>query len=144
MALTEERGAGHGAPGGDLRALLAGDDWKSKLPSALAKVGTEVGADRCYVFENMRGPDGRLWMDLIGEWTAQAVASVFVDTEQHLHPYFPDFQGWIDVLDDRRWSADVAPTMRTLAAVVTESVMRQEILAEQSMRQDLYRTIVEE
>ena len=159
----------------------------------MAKIGTEVGADRCYVFENMRGPDGRLWMDLIGEWTAQAVTSVFVDAEQHLHPYFPDFQGWIDVLghgvevvgtvermdeptrsvlraegtvstwlipigegegwwgfvgfdlcDDRRWSADVAPTMRTLATVVTESVMRQEILAEQSMREDLYRTIVEE
>src|SRR6478609_10968228 len=30
-----------------------------------------------------------------------------------------------------------------ISTVVTESVMRQEILAEQSMRQDLYRTIVE-
>ncbi len=193
MAAIEERGAGRGAPAGDLRALLAGEDWKSKLPSALAKVGTEVGADRCYLFENMRGPDGRLWMDLVAEWAAQSVASVFEDTRQHLHPYFPDFQGWIEVLgrgvevvglvdrmeeptrsvlraegtastwlipigegdgwwgfvgfdlcDDRRWSADVAPTMRAIATAVGESVVRQEIIAERSMRQDLYRTIVEE
>src|SRR5262245_11994861 len=98
MATTQERGAGRSAPGSELRTLLAGDGWKSKLPSALARVGAEVGADRCYVFENMRGPDGRLWMDLTAEWTANAVPSVFVDSEQHLHPYFPDFQGWIDVL----------------------------------------------
>jgi len=78
--------------------LLAGDDWKSRLPSALATIGTEVAADRCYVFENMRGPDGRLWMDLVGEWTAEAVVPVFKDSRQHLHPYFPDFQAWIDVL----------------------------------------------
>src|SRR3954463_4736935 len=186
MAATEERGAGPGTPRGALRALLTGDDWKSKLPVALAKVGAEVDADRCYVFENMRGPDGRLWMDLIGEWTAQSVASVFEDSRQHLHPYFPDFQGWIEVLgrglevvglvdrmeeptrsvlraegtvstwlipigegggwggfvgfdrgDDRRWSADVAPTMRAIATAVGESVVRQEIIAERSMRQDL-------
>ena len=193
MATTQERGAGRSAPGTDLRALLAGDDWKSRLPSALATIGTEVAADRCYVFENMRGPDGRLWMDLVGEWTAEAVVPVFKDSRQHLHPYFPDFQAWIDVLghgvevvglvdrmeeptrsvlsaegtvstwlipvgegegwwgfvgfdlcEDRRWSADVAPTMRSLATAVGESVVRQEILAERSMRQDLYRTIVEE
>ena len=64
----------------------------------MAKIGTEVAADRCYVFENMRGPDGRLWMDLVGEWTAEAVVPVFKDSRQHLHPYFPDFQAWIDVL----------------------------------------------
>jgi len=193
MATTQERGAGRSAPGTDLRALLAGDDWKSRLPSALATIGTEVAADRCYVFENMRGPDGRLWMDLVREWTAEAVVPVFKDSRQHLHPYFPDFQAWIDVLghgvevvglvdrmeeptrsvlsaegtvstwlipvgegegwwgfvgfdlcEDRRWSADVAPTMRSLATAVGESVVRQEILAERSMRQDLYRTIVEE
>jgi len=193
MATTQERGAGRSAPGTDLRASLAGDDWKSRLPSALATIGTEVAADRCYVFENMRGPDGRLWMDLVGEWTAEAVVPVFKDSRQHLHPYFPDFQAWIDVLghgvevvglvdrmeeptrsvlsaegtvstwlipvgegegwwgfvgfdlcEDRRWSADVAPTMRSLATAVGESVVRQEILAERSMRQDLYRTIVEE
>src|SRR3954454_349786 len=98
MAPTEERGAGRGAPGGDLRALLAGDDWKSKLPVALAKVGAEVDADRCYVFENMRGPDGRLWMDLVGEWTAEDVDRGFAETPQPMPLYSPAFQAWIDVL----------------------------------------------
>ena len=193
MARTEERGAGRSAPVVDLRALLAGEDWKSALPAALAAVGSAVDADRCYVFENLRGPDGRLWMDLIGEWTAEGVRSVFEQSGGHLHPYFPDFQAWMDVLghglevvgrvdrmeeptrsmlasegtvstwlipigegetwwghvgfdltDDRRWRPDVAPAMRALTTAVGESVVRQQILSDRSMRQDLFRTIVEE
>jgi diguanylate cyclase (GGDEF)-like protein/PAS domain S-box-containing protein len=193
MARTEERGAGRSAPAIDLRALLAGDDWKSLLPAALSAIGSEVGADRCYVFENLRGPDGRLWMDLIAEWTAEGVRSIFEQSGGHLHPYFPDFQAWMDVLghglevvgrvdrmeeptrsmlasegtvstwlipigegetwwghvgfdltDDRRWRPDVAPAMRALTTAVGESVVRQQILSDRSMRQDLFRTIVEE
>ena len=37
-------------------------------------------------------------MDLIGEWTAEGVRSVFEQSGGHLHPYFPDFQAWMDVL----------------------------------------------
>ena len=37
-------------------------------------------------------------MDLIGEWTAKGVRSVFEQSGGHLHPYFPDFQAWMDVL----------------------------------------------
>ena len=136
--------------------------------------------------------DGCGWIS-IGEWTAEGVRSVFEQSGGHLHPYFPDFQAWMDVLghglevvgrvdrmeeptrsmlasegtvstwlipigegetwwghvgfdltDDRRWRPDVAPAMRALTTAVGESVVRQQILSDRSMRQDLFRTIVEE
>ena len=40
----------------------------SPLSESLANVGRELGADRVYIFENVRGPDGRLWMNLTVEW----------------------------------------------------------------------------
>ena len=51
------------------------------------------------MFENLRGPDGRLWMDLIGEWTAPGVGSLLAESNAKLHPYHPDFLTWIDVFD---------------------------------------------
>jgi len=98
MTATDIRGAGRGVSGEDPRALLAGDDWKAKLPAALAALGTSLGVDRCYLFENLRGPDGRLWMDLAGEWFVEGFRSLFDDPQTHLHPYYPDFQDWIDGL----------------------------------------------
>ncbi len=61
-------------------------------------VGEGVGADRAYLFQNVRGSDGRLWMDLRGEWDAPGVRGIFDDERNHLHPYFPDFGAWIDHL----------------------------------------------
>ncbi len=55
-------------------------------------------AQRAYVFQNRRGPDGRLWMDLVGEWDAPDVRPIFDDPKNHLHPYFPHFSRWIEVL----------------------------------------------
>jgi len=79
--------------------VLDGVDWKDRLPEALARTASAVGADRCYAFENLRGTDGRLWMDLIGEWTGPGVRSLLDVASAHLHPYHPDFQAWIDVFD---------------------------------------------
>jgi diguanylate cyclase (GGDEF)-like protein/PAS domain S-box-containing protein len=69
------------------------------LSDALSQTGGIAQADRCYVFENLRGPDGRLWMDLIGEWTALDVGSLLAEPSAKLHPYHPDFLTWIDVFD---------------------------------------------
>jgi diguanylate cyclase (GGDEF)-like protein/PAS domain S-box-containing protein len=192
MAVTEEPGAGRGAAGVDLRALLAGDDWKARLPDALTRVGTAIEVDRCYVFENLRGTDGRLWMDLVGGWTGHNGA-VLEQPQGHLRPYYPDFQSWIDVLgrgdsivaaasqldeptrsamqargcastwqspifdgdawwgfvgcelvDERPWNARTDPVLRELATAIGESVVRARILDERVMREDLYRTIVEQ
>ena len=96
------KGDGPVAPVAGLLGRLAGGDWEAELDAALAAVGTALHADRCYVFQNLRGPDGRLWMDLRGEWDAPGVHHLFDDPKNHLHPYFPDFQRWIDVMGDAR------------------------------------------
>ena len=193
MTATEGPGAGRGAAGVDLRALLAGDDWNARLSDACAAVGEALDCDRCYVFENLRGPDGRLWMDLLGRWTGSNGRPVFDQPDTHLRPYYPDFQSWIDVLgrgeqvvgpvaqmedatrdaliadgvasirrvpvfegdawwgfigcdlaEDTEWSTETEAILREFATAIGESVVRARILEERVLREDLYRTIVEE
>lgn len=193
VTATEARGAGRDASGDDLRALLAGDDWESKLPAALASLGESIGADRCYLFENLRGADGRLWMDLAAEWVAAGFRSLFQDPQSHLHPYYPDYQHWIDVVGtggeivgsaelmdepargallaegtastwqapvmtaegwwgfvgidaavERAWSGADGDALRRLADAVGSAVDRTGVLDEARMRQDRFRSLVEE
>lgn len=77
---------------------LSGGGWRDALSDVLADFGLALDVDRVYLFENIRDPDGRLWMDLIGEWDAPGVRRIFDDPENHLHPYFPHFTRWLDVL----------------------------------------------
>ncbi len=91
--------AGRGVPREGIDAVLDGVDWKDGLADALAQTASLAGADRCYAFENLRGPDGRLWMDLIGEWTGPEVRSLVAVAGANLHPYHPEFQAWIDIFD---------------------------------------------
>jgi diguanylate cyclase (GGDEF)-like protein/PAS domain S-box-containing protein len=72
------------------------------VSDALANVGRELGADRVCLFENIRDPDGRLWMNLTSEWRRNGVRGVFDDPSTTLHPYSPDFIRWIEVLGDHR------------------------------------------
>ncbi|MCD6023080.1 MAG: diguanylate cyclase/phosphodiesterase with and sensor(s), partial [Actinomycetia bacterium] len=72
------------------------------VSAALANVGRELGADRVALFENIRDPDGRLWMNLTSEWRRNGVRGVFDDPSTTLHPYSPDFIRWIEVLGDHR------------------------------------------
>jgi len=79
-------------------ARLAQDGLeRGGLAEATAAVGIAVGADRCFVFQNVRGPDGRLWMQLRHQWLADGVAPI---GEPTLQPYFPVFTRWIDVLGE--------------------------------------------
>ncbi|MEP6757700.1 MAG: EAL domain-containing protein [Actinomycetota bacterium] len=102
MQETSASAAGRGVSRWDLGALLTGEDWRERLPDALAVAATAVEADRCYAFENLRGDDGRLWMDLIGEWTAPGVRSLLGEPTTRLRPYHPAFHDWIDVFDGGR------------------------------------------
>ena len=102
MSGAQTNGGGPVAPVAGLLGRLAGGDWQTELDAALAAVGIALRVDRCYVFQNLRGPDGRLWMDLRGEWDAPDIRPLFADPKNHLHPYFPDFQRWIDVMSDAR------------------------------------------
>ena len=74
----------------------------SPLSESLANVGRELGADRVYIFENVRGPDGRLWMNLTSEWLREGMRGLFDAPATKLHPYSPDFTRWIEVLGDRQ------------------------------------------
>ena len=44
-----------------------------QVSDALANVGRELGADRVALFENIRDPEGRLWMNLTSEWKRNGV-----------------------------------------------------------------------
>ncbi|MET0800534.1 MAG: EAL domain-containing protein [Actinomycetota bacterium] len=75
----------------------------SRLHEVLAHLGAAAGADRAYLFQNVRDPQGRLWMDLRAEWDALGIRQIFDDPEVHLHPYAPTFTRRIDVY----WRGDV-------------------------------------
>ena len=75
--------------------------WHDRIDEVLAHLGTATAACRAALFQNTRGPDGRLWMDLRAEWDADGVPRIFDDPANHLHPYAPDFSRWIEVLGRR-------------------------------------------
>jgi diguanylate cyclase (GGDEF)-like protein/PAS domain S-box-containing protein len=81
--------------------FLRDEAWHDRIDEVLAHLGTAAGVSRAYLFQNTRGPDGRLWMDLRFEWNADGVAQIFEDPANHLHPYAPDFSRWIEVLGRR-------------------------------------------
>ena len=77
--------------------LLHGDDGAERLDDLMGRLGAAAEADRAFVFQNVRSPDGRLWMDLVAEWEVDGVRRIFDDPGNHLHPYAPDFSRRIDV-----------------------------------------------
>lgn len=124
------------APQGSSRAADTAADlgvssaWtaSSPLSESLANIGRELGVDRVYVFENVRGPDGRLWMNLTSEWLRDGTRGVFDAPDTKLHPYSPDFTRWIEVLGDRQVLAGPVAQLpeserRILAAERTASIV---------------------
>lgn len=192
MGAPEHDPAGSTTPvTGPLRS--AEGDWRSVLPDVLTAAGEATGVDRCYVFQNRRGPDGRLWMDLCGEWDASGIRQLFDDPRNHLHPYYPDFQRWIDVMGggeeivetihdlrepehrvlraegtvatwqvpvtvtgewwgfvgidlctERPWTARDEAVVRELVDALSASVAVQRAAEDERLRDDLFRSIVEE
>jgi len=98
------------------------------LSADLRATGEQLGADRVYVFENVRDPDGRLWMNLTAEWLREGTKGLFEDPGTKLHPYSPDFTRWIEVLGAGDIVADHVldlpePERRVLAAEGTASIV---------------------
>ena len=83
--------------------LRGAGDTASRLQEVLAHLGAAAGADRAYLFQNVRDPQGRLWMDLRAEWDAPGIRRIFDDPDVHLHPYAPTFTRRIDAY----WRGDV-------------------------------------
>jgi diguanylate cyclase (GGDEF)-like protein/PAS domain S-box-containing protein len=98
------------------------------LSESIANVGRELGADRVYVFENVRDPDGRLWMNLTTEWVREGIRGLFDVPGTKLHPYSPDFTRWIEVLGGREVLTGPVAQLpeserRVLAAEGTSSIV---------------------
>src|SRR4026207_1689822 len=72
------------------------------LSESLETVGRELGADRVYLFENIRDADGRLWMNLTSEWRRDGVRGGFDDPGTTPPPHSPASIRWIEVLGDHR------------------------------------------
>jgi PAS domain S-box-containing protein len=85
---------------GQALAGIAKHGLASGVPEALALVGDLAGADRCFVFQNVRGDDGRLWMRLRHEWVRPGSPSMLSAGAQETQPYFPSLARWIDVLGE--------------------------------------------
>src|SRR5262245_54473942 len=108
-----------------LRASSALPEPEPHAPS-LEVAGRDLVADRVYVFENVRDPDGRLWMNLAHEWVREGVRGLFDVPGTTLHPYSPDFTRWIEILGDQRILTDRVARLpeserRVLAAEGTAS-----------------------
>jgi diguanylate cyclase (GGDEF)-like protein/PAS domain S-box-containing protein len=107
----------------------AGGSPGAGLPSDdLASAGQELDAHRVYVFENVRDPGGRLWMNLCAEWVRDGTRGIFDDPGTKLHPYSPDFTRWIEVLGGGSIIAERVvdlpePERRVLGAEGTASVV---------------------
>lgn len=82
---------------------------QSTVADVLGEVGAAVDADRCFMFQNVRGTDGQLWMELRQEWTAPGIAPMFASPLDSLQPYFPTFARWIDEMGGgRAIASDIA------------------------------------
>jgi diguanylate cyclase (GGDEF)-like protein/PAS domain S-box-containing protein len=125
-------------PPGDTAADLATSGYlpaPTTLAEDLREAGELLGADRVYVFENIRDPDGRLWMNLTAEWLRGGIRGVFDDPATKLHPYSPDFTRWIEVLGGGgvlagRVADLPEPERRTLAGEGTASFVAVPIVVE--------------
>jgi diguanylate cyclase (GGDEF)-like protein/PAS domain S-box-containing protein len=80
--------------------FLRDEAWQDQVDEVLARLAVALGIDRAYAFQNVRGPDGRLWMDLRFEWLRDGVGAIFRDPDGHLHPYAPDLARWIELLGE--------------------------------------------
>ncbi len=84
---------------GWLTDVLRSDEaWEGRLPEAVARLGDAASVDRVHVFQNVRDAQGRLWMDKVASWRRDDVSARLGLDETHLHPYFPEFARWIEVL----------------------------------------------
>ncbi len=101
-----------GAPAGGVEAVLGAvafaterflrdEDWQDRIAEVLEHLGSALETSRAYLFQNTRGSDGRLWMDLRSEWDSEGTRRIFEDPTNHLHPYAPDFSRWIELLGRR-------------------------------------------
>ena len=89
-----------GEPGPALAALSERGLEQEIVDAALRAVGGSLDADRCFVFQNVRGVDGRLWRELRYEWLAEGVSPMFASPLDATQPYHPAFTRWLDLLSD--------------------------------------------
>jgi diguanylate cyclase (GGDEF)-like protein/PAS domain S-box-containing protein len=78
--------------------LSADGDWVERLEEVLAHLGEAASADRAFVYRNCRDDSGRLWMELVSDWSSPATASGTDDPAARSRPYAPVLSRWIETL----------------------------------------------
>ncbi|MBX3743676.1 MAG: HAMP domain-containing protein [Verrucomicrobiae bacterium] len=79
--------------------LLEADGWHHALPAVLAKIGEATESCRTYLFQNYRGPGGRLFTCQRFEWTVSYAASqVGNPALQEVDYEAAGFQRWVEIL----------------------------------------------
>jgi len=84
------------------------------MDDVLAAVGGAVQVDRAHLFQNRRGPDGRLWMSIQAEWHADGVGAMSDDPTSQMRPYHPGFDPWIEPLSSKKMVAAGPPDLPAL------------------------------
>jgi diguanylate cyclase (GGDEF)-like protein/PAS domain S-box-containing protein len=78
--------------------FLRGAAWTEAIDEVLEHLGKSADADRALLVQNVRGPDGALWMDLLGAWDRAGIEPMAGRPRGHAFPYFPSFGRWIEIL----------------------------------------------
>jgi diguanylate cyclase (GGDEF)-like protein/PAS domain S-box-containing protein len=78
--------------------FLRDEVWHGRIDEVLAHLGVAAGVDRAYLFQNVRGPDGRRLTELRYEWEAPDIPRILEDEAPKRYAYAPEFARWLDVL----------------------------------------------
>src|SRR5688500_10342762 len=104
------------------RLLRGESDIEGRLREVLTHLGAAAGADRAYLFQHVRAPQGRLCMNLRAEWDAPGIRQIFDDPDNHLHPYAPAFTRLINLF----WRGEVLAELVRAAPEAERTVRESE------------------
>jgi diguanylate cyclase (GGDEF)-like protein/PAS domain S-box-containing protein len=78
--------------------FLRDEVWHGRIDEVLAHLGAAAGVDRAYLFQNVRGPDGRRLTELRYEWEAPDIPRILEGEAPKRYAYAPEFARWLEVL----------------------------------------------
>lgn len=109
------------------RILFSAEGNDEVMPSALAVLGEAVGADRVYVFENLRDPDsGELQGNMLYEWCREGIRAEIDNPDMQGMSYDELLPNWRPIFEARE---PVVGLVENMQAAERELLRPQEILS---------------
>ena len=78
--------------------FLQAETWTESIEAVLGRLGTSADVSRVYLFENLRGAEDELLMDLRFEWCAPGISPTIQMEDNHGCAYLPDYEHYVEVL----------------------------------------------